>query len=86
ALAGETARSLEQMAEMVNSVKLIVDNIAVSAREQAQTVYEINKGMETINGSIQGNSAAAGKNAEYSKELSDQFERLNKIINRFTFK
>ncbi|MDE7293916.1 MAG: methyl-accepting chemotaxis protein [Oscillospiraceae bacterium] len=84
-LAGQTAQSLEKMAEMVNSVKLIVDNIAVSARDQAKTVYEINKGMEVINDSIQGNSAAANKNAEYSRELSDQFERLDKMINKFKF-
>ncbi len=85
ALAGQTAQSLDKMAEMVNSVKLIVDNIAVSARDQAKTVYEINKGMEVINDSIQGNSAAANKNAEYSRELSDQFERLDKMINKFKF-
>ena len=85
ALANETAGNMDKMIEVVDKVTQIVDNIAVSAKDQAQTVHEINRGMEMINESIQGNSAAADKNAEYSEELSSQFEKLDRMINKFRF-
>lgn len=63
-----------------------MDRIAVSAADQAESVAQINQGMEAINGSIKDNSVTAEKNAEVSQELSDQFEVLNRHINRFKFK
>ncbi|MCI7768511.1 MAG: methyl-accepting chemotaxis protein [Oscillospiraceae bacterium] len=86
ALADAAAKSLENVVEMVSSVSDIVDRIAVSAGEQAESVARINSGMEAINGSIRDNSVTAEKNAEVSKELSDQFDNLNRHINRFKFK
>lgn len=85
ALADETAVNLDKMIEVVDKVTQIVDNIAESARDQAVTVHEINQGMDMINDSIQDNSATASKNAEYSEELSNQFEKLDRMINKFRF-
>lgn len=84
-LADETAKSLDKVVEMVGAVSTIVDNIAVSAGEQADSVSQINKGMEMINGSIQDNSITAEQNASVSEELSGQFDVLNKLINKFKF-
>lgn len=85
-LADAAARSLDNVVEMVSTVSDIMDRIAVSAVEQAESVAMINNGMEAINGSIRDNSVTAEKNAEVSKELSDQFEVLNRHINKFKFK
>ena len=85
-LADATAKSLDNVVEMVSSVSDIMERIAVSAADQAESVAQINHGMESINGSIRDNSVTAEKNAEVSKELSDQFEVLNSHINRFKFK
>ena len=85
-LADATAKSLDKVVEMVSSVSDIMDRIAVSAADQAESVAQINHGMEAINGSIKDNSVTAEKNAEVSQELSDQFEVLNRHINRFKFK
>lgn len=85
-LADATAKSLNKVVDMVSSVSDIMDRIAISAADQAESVAKINNGMEAINGSIKDNSVTAEKNAEVSKELSDQFEVLNRHINRFKFK
>ena len=85
-LADATAKSLDKVVEMVSSVSDIMDRIAVSAADQAESVTQINNGMEAINGSIKDNSVTAEKNAEVSRELSAQFEVLNRHINRFKFK
>lgn len=85
-LADAAEKSLNNVVEMVSSVSDIMDRIAVSAADQAEAVAQINHGMESINGSIRDNSVTAEKNAEVSQELSDQFEVLNRHINRFKFK
>ena len=85
-LANETAKSLDKVVEMVGSVSEIIDRIAASASEQAESVTQINKGMEMINGSIQKNSVTAERNASVSEELSGQFDVLSSLINKFSFK
>ena len=85
-LADAAAESLEKVVEMVSTVSEIIDKIAVSAVEQADAVARINDGMDAINGTIRDNSVTAERNAEVSKELSDQFEILNRRINSFKFR
>ena len=63
-----------------------MDRIAVSAADQAESAAKISSGMDAINGSIKDNSVTAEKNAEVSRELSDQFNVLNRHINKFKFK
>lgn len=85
-LADETSRSLEQVVEMVDRVSHIMENIASSAEDQAYSVIQINSGMEMINERIQDNSVTAEQNASVSEELSGQFDLLDRMINRFSFR
>ena len=86
ALADATAKSLDKVVETVSTVSDIMDRIAVSAADQAESAAKISSGMDAINGSIKDNSVTAEKNAEVSRELSDQFNVLNRHINKFKFK
>ena len=63
-----------------------MDNIAVSAGEQAKAVSQINEGMDLINGSIQTTSSTAQESAAASEELSGQSDLLNSMINKFSFR
>ena len=85
ALADATAKSLDKVVETVSTVSDIMDRIAVSAADQAESAAKISSGMDAINGSIKDNSVTAEKNAEVSRELSDQFNVLNRHINKFKF-
>lgn len=85
-LADATAKSLDKVVETVSTVSDIMDRIAVSAADQAESAARISSGMDAINGSIKDNSVTAEKNAEVSRELSDQFNVLNRHINKFKFK
>ena len=86
ALADATAKSLDKVVETVSTVSDIMDRIAVSAADQAESAAKISSGMDAINGSIKDNSVTAEKNAEVSRELSDQFNVLNRHINKYKFK
>jgi len=86
ALADATAKSLDKVVETVSTVSDIMDRIAVSAADQAESAAKISSGMDAINGSIKDNSVTAERNAEVSRELSDQFNVLNRHINKFKFK
>ena len=85
-LAEKASQALEEVVEKVRSVNDIVDNIAVSAGEQAKAVSQINEGMDLINGSIQTTSSTAQESAAASEELSGQSDLLNSMINKFSFR
>lgn len=86
ALADETARSLDEVVETVSDITGIISSIAQSANDQAESVSRINKGMEMINSTIKDNSVTAEKNADVSRELSGEFDVLDRMISQYRFR
>ena len=54
------------------------------AGQQAQSMEEIDKGIEMISNVVQSNSATAQESSAVSIELSEQSASLNQLIGQFT--
>lgn len=54
------------------------------AEQQAQSMEEIDKGIDMISQVVQNNSATAEESSAVSFELSEQSNSLNNLIDQFT--
>ncbi len=82
-IADETAAALEQIAELVRREVELVGKIAQSSNEQADSIIEINKGIDQLSKVVTANSATAEEGAAASEELSGQADLLKAKIGRF---
>ena len=82
AIAQETARSLEAVAEKTKDVQQLVNDIAKASAEQAEGIRQINTGVDQISQVIQTNSATAEQSAAASEELSSQANLLQEQISK----
>ena len=81
------AETTEALDAMKNSVEEITDMIIATgdlAEQQAQSMDEIDRGIEMISNVVQNNSATAQESSAVSLELSEQSESLNNLIGQFT--
>ena len=84
AVVAETTDALDAMQHSVEEITDMIKNTGNLAQAQAQSMEEIDKGIEMISGVVQKNSETAEQSSEVSKELSVQSESLNDLIGRFT--
>ena len=84
AVVAETTDALDAMQHSVEEITDMIKNTGNLAQAQAQSMEEIDKGIEMISGVVQKNSETAEQSSEVSKELSIQSESLNDLIGRFT--
>lgn len=85
-IADETAKQLE---EVVNNSKIITEDVAAVAKvlnSQADTIDQINIGVDEINAVVQNNSANSEECAASSEEMSEQAASLEELISRFVIK
>ena len=85
-IAAETASSLLQVVEKVNTVSGKIDEIASASEEQATAVTQLKGGIEQISAVVQTNSATSEESASASEELSGQAQMLKQIIGAFQLK
>ena len=85
-IADETATSLLDVVEKVNSVTSKIDEIATASEEQATAVTQLKGGIEQISAVVQTNSATSEESASASEELSGQAQMLKQIIGAFQLK
>ena len=64
----------------------MVEGIALSSREQALGIQEINNGLAQIDEVTQSNTAAAEQSASAAEELSAQTTSLREMIATFSLK
>jgi Methyl-accepting chemotaxis protein (MCP) signaling domain. len=64
----------------------LVKNIASASMEQADSISEVNKGLDQISIVVQNNSATAEESAASSEELSGQAEILKEMAASFRLK
>ena len=80
------AETMEALTNMKNSVEEVVSVMAESgnlAKDQAQSMEEIDKGIDQISNVVQNNSATAQESSAVSQELTDQSAELAKLIGMF---
>ena len=68
------------------TVSQLVQNIAAASKAQANSIEEINQGVNQISGIIQTNSATAEESAASSEELSAQASMLKSLVSQFKLK
>ncbi|MGH1413888.1 MAG: methyl-accepting chemotaxis protein [Pelagimonas sp.] len=82
-LVQQTSLTLGQIVESVTSVSEMVSGIAISAKEQASAVQEINVGVAELDKVTQQNAAMVGDATTSSQELSQEASRLTDLLEKF---
>ena len=82
-IADETARSLDTVVVTASDVMAKIDDIAKISEEQANSIQQINLGIDQIAAVVQNNSATAEQSATASEELSGQAATVKKMISQF---
>lgn len=80
----ETTDALDAMQHSVEEITDMIVRTGDLAEQQAQSMEEIDKGIEMISNVVQNNSATAQESSAVSQELSEQSESLNNLIGQFT--
>ncbi len=79
-IAQQSAESLNEIVENVSRVYGLVAEIAIASNEQAQSISQINSGLEQVDKVTQLNTANAEETAAASEELSSQSNELMKVF------
>lgn len=79
-IANETANQLESVVTASKDIIVKVNQIAEASDAQAESVNQINTGVEHINDVVQTNSATSQECAAASQEMSAQAETLRDLI------
>ena len=82
-LVGEVAQMMEQVATSAGEVAKLNADISSASAEAADSIIQINTGVEQISNVVQTNSATAEESAAASEELSGQAETLKGLIAEF---
>ncbi|MGO5051819.1 methyl-accepting chemotaxis protein [Lachnospiraceae bacterium LCP25S3_G4] len=85
-IADETASSLTAIVEKTAAVDENLEKITAASIEQAESIHQVNIGVEQISAVVQTNSATAEESAAASEELSSQSELLRELVNKFKLK
>ena len=80
----ETTDALDAMRASVEEITEMIIETGDLAGQQAQSMEEIDKGIEMISNVVQSNSATAQESSAVSIELSEQSASLNQLIGQFT--
>lgn len=79
----KTEKALETVVENSLVMEEKIQNIATASEEQAQTLVQVNQGIEQISTVVQSNSQTAQEEAAASEEMSSQAQALQNLISHF---
>ena len=82
-IAERTGESMKQLGEISGKIIAQIAEIATASREQAESIAEINTGVDQINGATQESAAAAEQSASSSQELLEMARQLRELIGRY---
>lgn len=82
-LADEAAANLQALYENTGQITSTITDIANASQEHAFAVSQINQGLEQIASVVHTNAATAEESAASSKELSNQAELLQNLVDKF---
>lgn len=81
-IAKQTADALSKIVENSENINKLVKNISIASDKQADSIVQINSGIEQISGVVQTNTATAEQSAAASEELSSQSHLLKDMVSR----
>ena len=79
-IAGETAKALETISQIVTQSEKIVTGIADASNYQATAIQQIDQAIEQVSQVVQSNSATSEECAAASVELSGQANRMKELL------
>lgn len=82
-IATDTAEALLTVVDNINQVTHAMENMVVQSKNQAETMSEVERAVETISGVVQTNSATAQETSASSEELSSQSQLLKGLVSKF---
>lgn len=82
-IADDTAQALLGVVDSTQQVTGLIEQITVASRTQAETVTQVNEGVEQISTVVQQNSATAEESAAASEELSSQAQMMQQLVSAF---
>ncbi|MGE4214277.1 MAG: methyl-accepting chemotaxis protein [Anaerotignaceae bacterium] len=82
-IADATATALDESAKVTHQAVTLIDKIAGASNQQAQSISQVNIGVDQISAVVQTNSATAEESAAASEELSGQAQMLKELISKF---
>lgn len=85
-ITNDTAKALYEIVEGVSKAAGLVAEIAALSNEQANSISQINLGIEQVSQVVQANSSTAEQSAAASEELSSQAELLKEMVTSFKLK
>lgn len=85
-IANDTAEALKKIVEGIKKAASFVTQIAVSSKEQAAGISQINQSIAQVSQVVSTNSATAEEGAAASEELSSQAEFLKRTVAKFKLK
>ncbi len=85
-IAKETSDSLRKVVEGTRTVSGIVEQIAVAAADQSNSLGQVTVGMNQISSVVHTNSATSEESAATSEELSSQAQVLRNLVGQFTLR
>ncbi|MEG1994072.1 MAG: methyl-accepting chemotaxis protein, partial [Oscillospiraceae bacterium] len=85
-VASETESSLQEVIISTKESCDIIQEIADASNEQADSIAQINIGVEQVSSVVQSNSATAEHSASATEDLLNHAEILKDIIKRFHLK
>lgn len=80
AIAGETAKSLEEIFTVVEESEVIVRGIAEASNYQATAIEQVDQAVEQVSQVVQSNSSTSEECAAASVELSNQANRMKDLL------
>ncbi|MGX8702120.1 methyl-accepting chemotaxis protein [Caproiciproducens sp.] len=86
AIAGRTAKELNEIAAKVGLVGETIVKIDMASSDQAAAIEQITTGVDQVSAVVQTNSATAEESAAASEELSAQADMLRKLVGSFQLK
>lgn len=82
-IARETAVALENIVSGISKSADLVREIASASNEQANAIFQINRGVQQVSEVVQMNSATAQESAAASEELTSQAEMMKEMMRKF---
>lgn len=84
--ANVSAKSFKSIVDGIGKVSTLINDISSSASNQAETISEINLGIDQVSKVIQTNSATSEETAAASHDLSMLAKSLKSQVNEFKLK
>ncbi len=84
-LVQDTGSELERLAASIETLTRTISVVASSGAEQSTAILEINQAVSRMDQDTQTNSAASERMVAGTQDLNGQINRLDALVNRFTF-